>query len=297
MDKLNILEKNLNDLKTKNKKEVPSNVRTNIIYFTTKCNLGCTYCYEALDEVNGINTSLKDLYNIVDEAIEREPDDVQTFFGIFGGEPTLVWDNVEKFMDYAYSKKRNVHFEMITNGIKFKDEKFIEKVYSNPHVIQGRLSISISFDGIKGNIDRIYRNGEQSVYDVIEALSKLKYLNKPFRIRYTIHKNNINTIIEDINDIIKHFNPLRIITSEVSSLFDENDFKKILETYTILKNKWNNGEIQTPICEIFCESCNGCGITRSKLQYSIENKKIIKNHRTTGEFNDFDYIKKEKNGN
>jgi sulfatase maturation enzyme AslB (radical SAM superfamily) len=293
---IGVLEQQLyKDYKEKrNKEEMPPDVRTNIVYFTTKCNLGCTYCYEALDEVNGIDTSLEHLYDVVDEAVEREPDNIQTFFGIFGGEPTLCWDNVEKFMDYAYSKKKNIHFEMITNGIKFKDIDFINRVYDNKHTREGRLSISISFDGIKGNVDRIYRNGKQSVYDVIEALAKLHYLGKPFRIRYTIHKNNIDTIVEDIEDIIKHFNPLRIITSEVTSLFDEEDFKKIFESYSILRNKWYNNEIQIPICELFCETCDGCSITRSKLQYSIEDKKIVKDHRSIGGFNDFDHIKKDK---
>jgi sulfatase maturation enzyme AslB (radical SAM superfamily) len=295
MDELSNLDESLHKLKSReNKKELPDNVRTNIIYFTTKCNLGCTYCYQALDEVNGINTSLEDLFEIADEAIEREPEDIQTFFGIFGGEPTLCWDNVEKFMDYAYSKKKNIHFEMITNGIKFKDLDFINRVYNNKHTLEGRLSISISFDGIKGNVDRIYRNGKQSAYDVIEALAKLRYLDKPFRIRYTIHKNNIDTIVEDIEDIIKHFNPLRIITSEVNSLFSKEDYKKVMQAYIILKNKWNNGEIQIPVCEIFCETCDGCSVTRSKIQTSIEDKKMVKNHRSIGEFKDFDYIKKNK---
>jgi sulfatase maturation enzyme AslB (radical SAM superfamily) len=280
-----------------NQKEVSTDIRTNIIYFTTKCNLACTYCYEALDEVNGINTSIEDLYKIADEAIEREPDDVQTFFGLFGGEPTLAWDNVEKFMDYAYSKKQNVHFEMITNGIKFKNEDFIHRVYNNEHVKNGRLSISISFDGIKGNVQRVYSNGKQSVYDVIEALAKLTYLGKRFRIRYTIHKDNIDTILEDIEDIMNNFKPLRIITSEVNSLFDSEDYRKIFIAYNTLKDKWNNGEIQIPICELFCETCTGCSITRSKLQYSIQDKKIVKDHRSIGAFDDFDFIKKDKNEN
>jgi sulfatase maturation enzyme AslB (radical SAM superfamily) len=245
-----------------------------------------------LDEVKGVNTSLDNLYKVVDEAVEREPKDTQTFFGIFGGEPTLVWDNVEKFMDYAYSKKKNVYFEMITNGIKFKDVDFINRVYDNKHVSEGRVSISISFDGIKGNVDRIYRNGEQSVYDVIEALSKLSYLDKKFRIRYTIHKNNIDTILEDIEDIIKHFNPLRIITSEVTDIFSSDDLKKVIECYHTINNRWNAGEITTPICDIVCATCDGCSITRGKLHYSIGDKQIVKDHRSIGSFNDFDDLKK-----
>jgi hypothetical protein len=171
-----------------------------------------------------------------------------------------------------------IHTEDIVFGPAFIDAYSLEnEVASFPRIIFSKEIVKkyniYSLGGIKEDDDEYYYLDYFNLYD-------FNYFGG-----------------DPSSDIIKHFNPLRIITSEVSSLFDENDFKKILETYTILKNKWNNGEIQTPICEIFCESCNGCGITRSKLQYSIENKKIIKNHRTTGEFNDFDYIKKEKNGN
>jgi len=276
-----------------NKETVPDTVRTNIIYFTTKCNLGCTYCYESLDEINGVDTTQEELYKIADEAIEREPEDSQTFFELFGGEPTLVWDNVEKFMDYAYSKKKNIRFEMITNGIKFKDIDFIERVYNNKHVKEKRVSISISFDGWNGNVDRIYRNGKQSREDVLEALSNLSYLSLPFRIRYTIHKKNINTIVEDIELIIKNFHPQRIITSEVSNQFDKNDFKKIYDAYQELRYKWNNNEIEIPICNIFCDTCDGCSITRNKLQYYLKDEIVTKDTRTINGFDGFNTYKKE----
>ena len=292
-----IEEKLYQDIKSKKTKEVlPDTQRTNIIYFTTKCNLGCTYCYESLDEVNGVNTELEELYKIADEAIEREDPNMQTFFELFGGEPTLCWDNVEKFMDYAYSKKKNVRFEMITNGIKFKDLDFVERVYSNKHVSEGRVSISISFDGWKGNVDRIYRNGKQSREDVVIALSNLKTLELPFRIRYTIHPKNIDTVIEDIEDIIKFFNPQRIITSETTSLFTDEDFKKLYQTYKLLQMKWNNGEITTPVCDIFCDTCDGCSVKRSKLQYYIKGERYSRDERNVGlTFNQFNNFKKDKN--
>jgi len=283
--------------KKKNRKIAPDSVRTNIIYFTTKCNLGCTYCYEALDEVKGINTDLEELYQIADEAIEREPRDQQTFFELFGGEPTLVWENVEKFMDYAYSKKKNVYFEMITNGIKFKDIEFINKVYSNIHVQQGRVSISVSFDGWNGNEDRIYRNGKQSREDVVEALSNLSYLNLPFRIRYSIHPKNLDHVLKDMENLITLFKPKRIITSEVTELLSENDFQKLYQIYKTLQYKWINHEIEIPICDIFCENCDGCTITRNKLQYYVKDFRYEKNSREEIPFNHFENLKKDKNEN
>jgi sulfatase maturation enzyme AslB (radical SAM superfamily) len=273
---------------------LPDTQRTNIIYLTTKCNLGCTYCYESLDEINGVDTNLEELYKIADEAIQREDPNLQTFFELFGGEPTLCWDNIEKFMDYAYSKKQNIRFEMITNGIKFKDLNFIERVYSNKHVKNGLVSISISFDGWEGNVDRIYRNGKQSREDVIIALSNLNYLDLPFRIRYTIHPKNVNRIINDIEAIIRNFNPQRIITSETTSLLSEEDFKNLYNTYKEIQRKWNNNEINVPICDIVCETCDGCSVKRNKLHYYLKDDSYEKNTRVIGnDFNQFDKYKKE----
>jgi len=275
------------------KQEVPNNVRTNIVYFTTKCNLGCTYCYESLDEIHGLDTSLEELFAIADEAIEREPKDIQTFFEIFGGEPTLCWDNVEKFMDYAYNKKENIYFEVITNGIKFTDLKFVKRYFNNRHVKAGRVSTSISFDGVQGNKDRIYRNGKQSAPDVIEALAILTYLKLPFRIRYTVHKNNINNVLEDLEEIIENFNPLRIIISEVTNQLSYEDFTKLFNIYKEIQRKWNNGEIKIPICEVVCETCSECTISRNRLQYYFKDKKYEKNSREMIAFNHFENFKKE----
>ncbi len=93
-----------------------------------------------------------------------------------------------------------------------------------------------------------------------------------FRIRYTIHKKNINTIVKDIEKILQHFNPKRIITSEVTEQFDENDYVILSKTYSELRWKWQNNEIQIPICDLFCDICNGCSIRRPNLHYYVGDK-------------------------
>ena len=269
-------------------KTIEYDVKTNIIYFTTGCNLACTYCYEALDEKKGVVTSREDLKRIADETIEREPDDKQTFFELFGGEPTLVWENVEYFMDYAYSLKKDVYFEMITNGIKFKDDEFMFQVYNNKHVKEGRVSISISYDGLEGNVDRIYRGGKSSTMTVVEVLAKLTALDFKFRVRYTIHKKNILHMMDDIKKLNKHFTPERIITSEVNEQYDISDWELLRKNYTTLKYMWQQNEIQIPICDVFCESCDGCGIRRDNLQYFVGDKEFNKKAYSEIEFNHFE---------
>lgn len=103
----------------KTDKPVVKGSGVNVIYFTNKCNLACTYCYEDLANRPPQILSQEDIRNAVDAIIEREDPNSQTLIVLFGGEPTLEWENVCYLMEYAYSKKTNIRFNMTTNGIKF----------------------------------------------------------------------------------------------------------------------------------------------------------------------------------
>ena len=273
-------------------KSIEDSVKTNTVYFNNYCNLACTYCYETLGAVKTVKTSRQELKQIADAIIEREPKDMQTFFILFGGEPTLDWDDVVFFMEYVYMKKTNVYFNMITNGIKFLDDDFMFEVFNNIFYDKGMLSVDISYDGVNGNVDRIYQGGKSSTEDVIQVLAKLHEMDFKFRIRYTIHKKNINTFVEDIEKIITFFDPLRIITSEVNEQFNKEDNQKLKYGYAMLRWKWQNNEILTPICDLFCDNCDGCGIRRMNLHYYVGDKEYEKLNGAQIEFNHFE--KKEK---
>lgn len=263
---------------------------TNVVYFTTICNLGCTYCYEHLDTAKPKNLSIEQLYKIADDAIERESDK-QTMFVLFGGEATLRWDEAEKFMDYAYSKKSDVHFNLITNGIRFLEDEFFKKFFNNEHYNDGRLSIDISFDGVDGNVDRVYKDGSSSTVDVIKVLAKLHGYNLKWRLRYTIHKNNIDHFVKDITNITKHFAPLRVIKNVVHEQLTEDDLIKLEEGYQILKQAWNSNQISSPVCDLFCDSCTGCekgtGDSGNIADY-VSEEPDIHQQRTTEKFNKFE---------
>ena len=150
------------------------NSAVNVIYFTNKCNLACTYCYEDLANRPPQILSQEDIKNHVDKVLERESDpSTQTLFVLFGGEPTLEWDNVCFLMDYAYKKKKNVHFNLESNGIKFLSQVFIDQVMNNFFYKLGLLSIDVSFDGT-GNRNRIFLNGMDSTQSMLKVFANLK---------------------------------------------------------------------------------------------------------------------------
>lgn len=258
---------------------------TNIIYFTNTCNMACTYCYEDLNSVSAKHTSKTELIKIADDVIEREQG-TQTYFGLFGGEATLKWENCKFFMDYAFSKKENIHFGLTSNGIKFLDDEFYDDFTNNTHYKKGRLSLDISFDGV-GNQDRIYKNGNQTSDDVLYVLSKFKENNIKYRLRYTINSNNLNYFVDDIQSLINNFNPLRVIITETLSDFNIDQIAVLGTGKQILINLWNDSKVKIPLCDLVCSTCNGCDIDRDKHSYFIKDKNIVEDAVTTGSFNHF----------
>lgn len=236
----------------------------NILYLTTKCNLNCTYCYEDLSNKVKKSTSLKDLIKQVDDVLSNEPVDNQTLFVLFGGEPTLEWDNIKSIVEYTLSKKSNVFFNIETNGIKFQDDLFLENFLDFIH--NKPFSVDISFDGI-GNHQRVDHNDNDSTFRLISVLNKFKSLDINWRIRYTITQSNYTEFAYDIAKIIKEFKPKRVITSEDSASFSSDDYVVINRQKQGLKYLWDTNRINTPICNIFCDTCDGCHSSKSDKKY------------------------------
>lgn len=273
-------------------KPIPKNSAVNVIYFTNKCNLACTYCYEDLANRPPQVLTQEDIRKYVDDVIEREGDTGdnlnQTLFVLFGGEATLEWDNVCYLMQYAYSKKKNVSFNLESNGIKFLSDKFILEVKNNFFYKTGLLSIDISFDGI-GNGDRIFHNGMDSTNSMITIFKKMNNHGMKYRIRYTIQRNNIDYLYEDVNRIMNTFKPQRLITSVAWTTLLDEDYEKLNNAKELFRKDWINKTINIPICEMFCDMCNGCSVKKEHKSYFSDegNIAIYDNSKLVPKFNHF----------
>ena len=270
-------------------KPIPEGSAVNVIYFTNKCNLACTYCYEDLANRPSQILSHKDIRSHVDAILDRESDpDQQTLIVLFGGEPTLEWDNVCYLMDYAYERKKNVHFNMESNGIKYLSQTFVDMTLNNKFYKLGLLSIDISFDGI-GNGERIFHNGLESTSSMLKVFKQLNKNGVKYRIRYTIQKTNINNLYNDILLIINTFKPLRLITSVAWSTLNEDDIIELNEVKKTFRADWKTGDISVPICEMFCDMCDGCGERKELKTYFTDegNVTTYDNYYSTPLFHDF----------
>lgn len=269
-------------------KPVVEGTGVNVLYFTNKCNLACTYCYEDLEGRPEQILSQEDIRKSVDHILAREPEDQQTLFVMFGGEVTLEWENAVYCMEYAYSKKKNVHFNISTNGIRFLKDDFLFDYKKLKYNLLGLTSLDISFDGI-GNGDRVTKAGTSSTPLMLKIFARLNNANVPFRLRYTMHKGNINNLYEDIKLISQKIKPHRIITSVAWDTLDDDGIKQLYVAKELLRKDWFSGEIKIPVCELFCDACNGCGVRKDiKTYYSDEgNITTYKNYESAPKFNDF----------
>jgi sulfatase maturation enzyme AslB (radical SAM superfamily) len=273
---------------SKTDKPIPADSAVNVLYFTNKCNLACTYCYEDLPGRAPQIMTKEQIKKSIDTTLDRERENNQTLFVLFGGEATLEWKNVCFAMDYAFSKKSNVHFNLETNGIKYLSQKFIDDTKSNKHYRAGRMSIDVSFDGI-GNKDRIYHNGKESTESMLQVFKNLRENGVKFRIRYTMHKLNVDYVYEDMTRIIKAFKPARLITSIAWDTLEKTDLEKIKSAKDQLRKDWINKQLSVPVCEFFCDMCNGCGEQKElKTYYTDEgNVTTYGNGENTPKFHDF----------
>lgn len=272
----------------KTDKPAPAGSAVNVLYFTNKCNLACTYCYEDLPGRPPQILTKEDIVKHVDAILEREDPNNQTLIVLFGGEPTLEWENVCFAMDYAYSKKKNIHFNMTTNGIKYLSQNFIEETMSNFFYKKGLLSIDVSFDGV-GNKDRIFHNGMDSTKSMVEVFVKLNQNGFRYRIRYTIHKFNISHAYDDMSRIIKTFRPQRLITSVAWDTLTDKQIAMLTDIKNKFRNDWINKNISVPICELFCDMCSGCGERKELKTYFTNEGNVTTygNYENSPKFHDF----------
>ena len=272
----------------KTDKPVPEGSGVNVLYFTNKCNLACTYCYEDLPGRPPQIMTRDEIRTSIDAILAREKPENQTLIVLFGGEATLEWDNVCYAMEYAYSKKKSLHFNLTTNGIKYLSQKFIDETVSNRFYQLGMLSIDVSFDGI-GNQDRVYSNGMDSTGSMLQVLTNLVKNNVRYRIRYTIQKGNIDNWYEDAHRIINTFKPQRFITSVAWSTLEQGDYAKLESAKEKFRADWIGKKMTVPVCEIFCDMCGGCGERKELKTYFTNEGNVTTygNYENSPEFHDF----------
>jgi sulfatase maturation enzyme AslB (radical SAM superfamily) len=250
-------------------------IRTNVIYVTTRCNLDCDYCYERANRLSeGFShktVTSKEIDAFVEEVSVREAD-VNSCVVIFGGEPLLrpdlVWELIDKFKARKGSK---VTFDLITNGTLITPEIAAKlKEYGNA------VQVEVSYD-VSGQSRRIFVDGSSSDADVLDGLARLREAGVPYVISYVATTTNISNVLRDVvYCIVKlqaHKVTLRWANTELQDAGIQLDaFRKEMRPKFVEIFRW----FGVPICEETCGICQRCDRSHSGNNYFVPETGFIK---------------------
>jgi len=227
--------------------------KVNVLYITTMCNLGCDYCYK-IDKSSKKTASKEQIEEFFNEIAKREHGLISTVV-LMGGEPFMVMPRTEYALKYADSLEHQFAISLVTNGtyIKMYNKEYYDEL------LKKIVTLEISYDG-SGQGRRSYDfTGSPSKEIVEDSLKYLRRIDIPFKISYTVHKDNVKNLLKDMVRIMEVFNPYQIKWSiacqELSDMgIDWVKLKKDFYPYAeYLFNKYG-----IAICDVSCPFCKMC---------------------------------------
>jgi len=262
-------------------------MKNKIIYFTTSCNLKCSYCYEReeYEHVQDKVISYERLDEIINEIVQ-EKDQIGCII-LFGGEPLLAHEQLFYFLKKLTTLGlTNIPLNMATNGtiLAINDDIFEKFVSLTKHL---PFSLEISYDGCYHDETRCFPNGKSSKQLVESLFEKLKAISYPFRIRYSLHKKALEDLHKTFKDIIRiiiEYNPERIILNRIYSEVDPPSYE---DSYLMQGLSSIYKHLHVPLCDFVCDECKLCNKSTKELEYIGNSSKesIIPGKKPT--FHDF----------
>lgn len=234
--------------------------RVNIIYLTTACNLRCDYCYELkgreslmLQKTLHIDEIKKFLSNVM----EREKGRISTLV-IMGGEPLLEPKLLKDTMNFIRSTDHKWGISIVTNAAfsKINDAPFMKEILEQTKNVH--ITLEVSYDG-SGQDRRKFRAGQSSRRIVEDNLKLLRKNDIPYRVSYTVHKDNYKKLLYDMVYILEKLKPTGIkLSIACQELSDEDvDYKKFKQDFLEYAERLYVS-YGVPICDLSCAQCNMC---------------------------------------
>ena len=150
------------------------------------CNLNCKWCYaKDTGYLKSDDMSLDMAYDIIDICHDLSINHIT----LIGGEPT-IYPHLFDVIDYA--QKWNIRCGIVSNGIRYADERFVKKL-----VGRGIKSVSISLKG--ENETSFYSTTGVNAFGVIcNAVKVLRKCGMRVSVSMVLSEENIETFLEGI---------------------------------------------------------------------------------------------------
>ena len=166
---------------------------TCVLFPTTRCNLGCTYCYahggDNRRQTLPLSMARAAILKICEHAMEQGLERYSLCFH-GGGEPTMAWSFLKKCVAYARQQPLPVSTNLTTNGVWTAEKR--------AWLLDNIDEISLSFDGPAAiqNRQRPLRSGKGSFVQVMKTIEEMDRQGKSYGIRVTVTEENIADIPE-----------------------------------------------------------------------------------------------------
>lgn len=164
--------------------------KTGWLTLNRTCNLRCKWCYARDTEYKSSLTMSKDLaFELIDffDSINVK------HIILIGGEPTIHPDFFEIL---KYAKEKKIKCALVTNGLMFKNDEFIDKYKS-----MGMNSVSLS---LKGENEKTYEEitGFDGFQETIDIIKKLVSSDISVSVSMVLTENNMNFFTDVIPTLL-----------------------------------------------------------------------------------------------
>ena len=213
------------------------------------CNLRCKYCFADEGEYHGHKgvMSVETAKKAIDYVVKRSGPRKNIEIDLFGGEPTLIMDEIKEIIAYARENEKawnkNIRFTITTNATLLDDEmmEYMDENFEN---------IILSLDGRKEVNDkvRIKPNGSGCYDDILPKIKKMvekRDKNKAHTVRENLDfYEDVKMMVEEgfkqisIEPVVlEDGHPLSLREEDLPTIFESYD-----KLYEDLSRRQKNGE-------------------------------------------------------
>lgn len=158
------------------------------IVVTTKCNLGCKYCYMKNVDKKMSYSIISKIHENIDKVLARY--DTNTYsVSYFGGEPLTNWDLIVKADELFREDPRCVFRVIISNGLLLDNNKV-------DYIKKNKIGFSWSFDGLWNDINRVSVDGKGTLKQYLEKIDIIRKVC-PYNCKVMVSPTSLDTLVEN----------------------------------------------------------------------------------------------------
>lgn len=170
------------------KKQNPSGSFTAQIVLTTKCNLGCKYCYMKNLDQKMSRIHIEKIINRIPKILDQYGCQVY-HVSYFGGEPLVAWDLITEYDNKFKHDSRCQHRVIISNGLLLTEDKV-------KFIKDQNIGFSWSFDGIWNDINRVDTSNKGTLKEYLDKLDLIRQVS-PYNCKTMVSPNVVYSMVEN----------------------------------------------------------------------------------------------------